>query len=67
MGPFKPATYNPILTQSDLPEDRANKITCAGHAYMNQTPEGDWWAVFLALRPYEGGVYNTGRVTFTLP
>lgn len=66
-GPFIPAKYNPILTQRDLPEQRDNKITCAGHADMIQTPEGEWWAVFLAVRPYEGGLYNTGRETFLLP
>lgn len=67
MGPFKPAAYNPILTQRDLPEERENKITCAGHADIVQTPEGDWWAVFLASRPYEGGLFNTGREAFLLP
>ena len=28
------------------------------------TPEGDWWAVFLATRPYRDGFSNTGRETF---
>jgi alpha-N-arabinofuranosidase len=32
-----------------------------------QTPQGDWWAVFLGCRPYEGDYYNTGRETFLAP
>jgi xylan 1,4-beta-xylosidase len=66
-GPFQPYEKNPILTQRDLPGDRANPVTNAGHADLVQTPEGDWWAVFLASRPYEGNRYNTGRETFLLP
>jgi alpha-N-arabinofuranosidase len=42
-------------------------ITCAGHADFVQTPGGEWWAVFLACRPYERNCYNTGRETFLLP
>lgn len=66
-GPYKPCKINPILTQRDLPEDRVNPITSAGHADLIDTPEGKWWAVFLACRPYEGDFYNTGRETFMLP
>lgn len=66
-GPYVPAKNNPILTQRDLPEDRPDKVSCTGHADMVQTPEGDWWAVFLGCRPYEDRHYNTGRETFLLP
>ncbi len=66
-GPYTPARRNPILTQRDLEEERADKITCVGHADLIDTPEGDWWAVFLGCRPYEGDHYNTGRETFLLP
>ena len=66
-GPFVPAKYNPILTQRDLPENRTHKITNAGHADMIETQEGEWWAVFLACRPYEDNMFNTGRETFLLP
>jgi xylan 1,4-beta-xylosidase len=66
-GPYVPHTGNPILTQRDLPEDRLNPVTSAGHADMVQTPNGEWWATFLAVRPYEGDFYNTGRETFLLP
>lgn len=67
MGPFTPAPSNPILTQRDLPADRAHPVTSAGHADFVQLPNGDWWATFLAVRPYEGDFYNTGRETFLLP
>jgi alpha-N-arabinofuranosidase len=32
-----------------------------------ETPNGEWFAVFLGCRPYEGNFYNTGRETFLLP
>lgn len=67
MGPFVPWEGNPILTQRDLPKDRDMPITCAGHADLVQTKEGDWWAVFLACRPTEDGFENLGRETFMLP
>ena len=66
-GPYTPAPRNPILTQRDLDEARPNRITCTGHADLIDTPEGDWWAVFLGCRPYEGNHYNTGRESFLLP
>jgi alpha-N-arabinofuranosidase len=66
-GPFIPFAGNPILTQRHLPDTRPMPITCAGHADFTQTPSGEWWAVFLACRPYERNCYNTGRETFLLP
>jgi alpha-N-arabinofuranosidase len=32
-----------------------------------QTQNGDWWAVFLGVRPYVDSHFNTGRETFLLP
>ena len=66
-GPYTPYPGNPILTQRDMPRDRANPITSAGHADFVQLPNGDWWATFLAVRPYRGDYYNTGRETFLMP
>ena len=66
-GPFEAYPGNPILTQRDMPADRPNPITNAGHADLVQTQDGGWWAVFLASRPYAGDRYNTGRETFLLP
>lgn len=66
-GPYIPYEKNPILTQRDLPEDHPNPITSAGHADLVEGPNGQWYAVFLAVRPYEGDYYNTGRETFLAP
>ncbi len=66
-GPFMPFRQNPILTQRDLDPARPFPITSAGHADLVDTPTGDWWAVFLATRPYRDDIYNTGRETFLLP
>ena len=66
-GPFKPCPVNPILTQRDLPDARPNPVTCTGHADLVQTPKGEWYAVFLAVRPYRDGHDVMGRETFLLP
>jgi xylan 1,4-beta-xylosidase len=66
-GPFTPFAGNPILTQRELPESRPDPITNAGHADLVQAPDGSWWSVFLASRPYDRDHYNTGRETFLLP
>ena len=66
-GPYVPYAGNPILTQRDLDPARPMPITSAGHADLVQTPNGDWHAIFLAVQPYEGNLYNTGRETFMLP
>lgn len=66
-GPFQPWSGNPILSQRGLDPARADPVTSAGHAKFVQTPAGDWWAVFLATRPYAPGLYNIGRETFLLP
>ncbi|WP_196938049.1 glycoside hydrolase family 43 protein [Sphingobacterium pedocola] len=67
MGPYIPAANNPILSQRHLPRDRQNKVDWAGHADLVQTPGGEWYGVFLAVRPNEEGRVNTGRETFILP
>lgn len=66
-GPFVPYENNPILTQKGLPEDRKDPITSAGHAQFVDGPDGKTYAIFLAVRPYEGNYYNTGRETFIAP
>lgn len=66
-GPFVPWKKNPILTQRHLNPTRPNPITCAGHADILQTPEGDWWGVFLACRPIDNKFENLGRETFLMP
>ena len=66
-GPYKPADHNPILTQRDLDPNREDPIIAAGHAKFVQLPNGDWWATFLAIRPYDREMFNIGRETFLLP
>ncbi|MCW2362308.1 MULTISPECIES: glycoside hydrolase family 43 protein [Sphingobium] len=66
-GPYVPHKDNPILTQRDLDPARRDPVTSAGHAKLVQTPAGDWWATFLAVRPYADNYYNIGRETFLLP
>ncbi|HLS95082.1 MAG TPA: glycoside hydrolase family 43 protein [Sphingobacterium sp.] len=66
-GPYKPAEKNPILSQRHLDKSRPNPVEWAGHADLVETPNGDWYGVFLAIRPNEKGRVNTGRETFILP
>ena len=66
-GPYEPFAGNPILTQRGLASDRPDPVTSAGHAKFVETPAGDWWATFLATRPYAADLYATGRETFLLP
>jgi xylan 1,4-beta-xylosidase len=67
LGPFVPYEKNPILSQRELPKDRKDPITSAGHAQFVEGPDGKTYAIFLAVRPYEGNYYNTGRETFIVP
>ncbi len=66
-GPYDPYGNNPILTQRDLPPDRKDPITSAGHAQLVEGPDGRTYAIFLAVRPYKDNYYNTGRETFITP
>lgn len=66
LGPYEPYENNPILTQRHLGEGRPNPITSVGHADLVTDDEGQWWATFLGVRPYEGDDYNTGRETFLI-
>lgn len=67
LGPYRRWPRNPMLTQRLLNDRRTNKVACAGHADLVQTPEGEWWAVFLATRPVNNGFENLGRETFLMP
>ncbi|MBX0291310.1 glycoside hydrolase family 43 protein [Hymenobacter sp. HSC-4F20] len=67
LGPFVPYEKNPILSQRELPKDRKDPITSAGHAQFVDGPDGKTYAIFLAVRPYEDNFYNTGRETFIVP
>lgn len=68
MGPWEENPNNPILTQrTGLDTNRKNPVSSAGHADLVEDKDGRWWAVFLACRPYEDDMYNTGRDTYLLP
>ena len=66
-GPYIPANNNPILSQRYLNRDRKNKVDWAGHADLVEGPDGEYYGVFLAVRPNEENRVNTGRETFILP
>jgi len=66
-GPYKPAPNNPILSQRHLKDNRANKVDWAGHADLVIGPDGNYYAVFLGIRPNEKNRVTTGRETFILP
>lgn len=66
-GPYTRWSRNPMLTQRLLKDSRSNAVTCTGHADIVQTPEGEWWAVFLGCRPCKEGYQHLGRETFMMP
>lgn len=66
-GPYTPGPINPILTQRDLPHDRPNQVEATGHADLVRLPDGNWWGVFLATRPFAGQSTLLGRETWLLP
>lgn len=66
-GPFEPCPHNPILTSRD---DSGNPIQAAGHADLVETPDGQWWAVFLGIRQVGAAFFryhHLGRETFLAP
>ena len=66
-GPYVPYSGNPILTQRHLDSSRPFPIETTGHADFVETPNGEWWALFLGTRNYGRDLWNTGRETFLLP
>lgn len=59
MGVYEPCPYNPILRQWD--EER--QLQCCGHGKPVQTPEGDWYMVYLCYRLGTSGYGFLGRET----
>lgn len=64
-GPFQGCPGNPVLTHRNL--GHGADVVGVGHADLTQAPDGTWWAVLLAMRPYGGYHYNLGRETFVVP
>lgn len=64
-GPFVPCARNPVITRRDQPHA---PLSATGHADLVETPEGDLYAVFLAVRrDVRGGLMPFGRETFLCP
>jgi len=66
-GPYTPWDGNPILSQRELAADVPFAVTSTGHADLVIGPDKQWWAVFLAVRPYERRFSPMGRETYLLP
>ncbi|SNR77943.1 alpha-N-arabinofuranosidase [Lutibacter agarilyticus] len=64
-GPYELDPSSPILTHRDL--SSTHPITTTGHADLVDTPEGDWWIVYLGKRPNDGLRFMLGRETFISP
>lgn len=64
-GPYTGNRANPVLTHRHL--GRGTGVVGVGHADLVEAPDGSWWAVLLAMRPYGGYHYNLGRETFLVP
>ena len=59
MGTYESCPYNPIMRQWD----ETGQLQCCGHGMPVDTPEGDWYMVYLCLRPGESGYSMQGRET----
>lgn len=59
-GPYESCPYNPILTHRDA---SGSIFQCAGHADLIDTPDGEWYAVFHAVRPSAAQLHHIGRET----
>ncbi len=49
-GPYKPNPKNPVLTHAG----KDSPFNNMGHADIVETPNGEWYAVMLGVRPNEG-------------
>ncbi len=63
-GPFESNPANPILTHRSI----ESPIQATGHADFVEDGNGNWWAVFLGIRPapvmFAGLHHHMGRETF---
>ena len=67
MGPYVPVLRQPDSHAAASRCQRPFPIETTGHADFVETPNGEWWAVFLGTRNYGTDLWNTGRETFLLP
>jgi xylan 1,4-beta-xylosidase len=64
-SPYEPCPHNPVLSARHLGPD--TPIVGTGHADLVELPDGSWWSVLLAMRPYPDGTWNLDRETFLTP
>lgn len=64
VGLFESCPHNPILTHRHLV---THPIQSLGHADMIQDHKGEWWMVFLGVRPQSNRCHHLGRETFLAP
>jgi alpha-N-arabinofuranosidase len=63
-GPFEPCARNPLLTHRSF----YSPIQAVGHADLVETASGEWFTVFLGVRPNGyPPCYHLGRETFLSP
>lgn len=62
-GPFEMMSH-PMLTHNQLPN---HPIQNTGHAELIEDSQGQWWAMFLGIRPVDGQYSVLGRETFLAP
>lgn len=63
-GPYESCPHNPLLTH----RSRQSPIQGTGHADLFQDHRGQWWLIFLAVRPVPyPPCYHLGRETFLAP
>lgn len=65
LGPYENNKANPILTHRHLGSHYP--IMYVGHGDLIEAPDGSWWMILLASRPYGGLYSNMGRETFLVP
>ncbi|KAI3558011.1 glycosyl hydrolase family 43 [Colletotrichum abscissum] len=67
-GPWEGNPHNPVLWNG---EDMSLPVLATGHADIVDDADGNWWAVFLAIRPQNPrnstGLPQLGRETFLCP
>ncbi|MBQ7419570.1 MAG: glycoside hydrolase family 43 protein [Prevotella sp.] len=66
-GPYKRWPRSPMLTQRLRKAGAKYGVSCTGHADLVETPNGEWWAVFLGCRQWQDGTEQLGRETFMMP
>jgi xylan 1,4-beta-xylosidase len=63
-GPFEPSPSNPFISQHTVWNAHERST---GHSDLVSTPDGKWWAVYLATRHANYSHFSLGRETFLAP